>query len=471
MGIHLSTLLKYYKRPDIQKEIYYNAENREVAVRFDKGFGKRPDTLQYSSDVLEFAKQKATSFHFSEEIWKNPLQITTGMAKKELNALRRGWDLVLDIDGNFDFSRIVAKYVIKFLESMDIKGISCKFSGNKGFHIGVPFESFPKEVHGHKVETLFPEAPRRVAAYIWEMIQKPLAEELMKKYTIEKLQEITKLPFDKITIMSNGKRILNPKTFVDIDTVLISSRHLYRSAYSFNEKSGLVSLPIRNDRVESFSKIEAKPENVRVSKHKFLDREIVVPGEAKKLLEKSFDWTFDEKKFVKKIYEAETKKMSQQKDYEADELAEAIPEEYFPPCVLDTFKGLKDGKKRSLFILVNFLTSVGWDYEKIEKRLMAWNKVNENELKEGMIKTHVRYHKVNKKKILPPNCNNEAYYQNIGICKPDNLCAKIKNPVQYAKIKFKYADKNKGNKKKIKKTKMSKKKEKTEDKVKEEKKE
>jgi DNA primase large subunit len=42
---------------------------------------------------------------------------------------------------------------------------------------------------------------------------------------------------------------------------------------------------------------------------------------------------------------------------------------------------------------------------------------------------------MHKEKIMPPNCDNEGYYINIGVCKPDNLCKKIKNPVQYAKIK------------------------------------
>ena len=37
---------------------------------------------------------------------------------------------------------------------------------------------------------------------------------------------------------------LDVEKFLEIDTVLISSRHLYRMPYSLHEKSGLVSLPI-----------------------------------------------------------------------------------------------------------------------------------------------------------------------------------------------------------------------------------
>ena len=459
MGLSLSTLLRHYKRQDIQEEILYNSLNREVAVSFEgKGYGKRPDTIQYPSDILESVKNKVTSFHISEEIWKNPLQLSSGMTDKEKDQLRKGWDLVLDIDGIFDFSKLVAKNVIGLLKSYNIKAISCKFSGNKGFHIGVPFESFPSEVNGEKIEKLFPEAARRVAAFIWEKIKKPLADEILKKYGVEKIQEMTSLPFEKITMKENGNIILNTKELVDIDTILISSRHLYRSSYSFNEKSGLVSIPIRPERVEKFTKTEAKPENVRISKHRFLDREKAVKGEAKRLFEDSFDFTFDEREYMKKEFEEQRKEIANHKrNYEADELAEAIPIEYFPPCMHNVLKGLKDGKKRSLFIMVNFLTSVGWGYEEIEKLIIEWNKKNENDLKEGIIKNHIRYHKQNKKKVLPPNCDNKAYYVDIGICTPDNLCNRIKNPVQYAKIKSKYArlekekEKNKTKKKEAKK--------------------
>ena len=54
----------------------------------------------------------------------------------------------------------------------------------------------------------------------------------------------------------------------------------------------------------------------------------------------------------------------------------------------------------------------------------------------------LRYHKQQKKKILPPNCDNPAYYLDIGICKPDNLCNKIKNPISYAIRKSKHLKKS-----------------------------
>ena len=98
-------------------------------------------------------------------------------------------------------------------------------------------------------------------------------------------------------------------------------------------------------------------------------------------------------------------------------------------------KGIEDGRKRFLFCIVNFLNSVGWSYEDIEAYLKKWNSKNPDPLREVLILGQVRYHKANKKKILPPNCDNKSYYQDIRICHPDNLCQKIKNPVQYSKRK------------------------------------
>ena len=106
--IDLSTALKHYKRTDIQEEMVLHAENKEVAIKYgESGFGKRPDVLKYPRDVLELAKQGATSFHCSEELWSNPLQLNTALKKNEMEELRTGFDLVLDIDCPFvEYSKI-----------------------------------------------------------------------------------------------------------------------------------------------------------------------------------------------------------------------------------------------------------------------------------------------------------------------------------------------------------------------------
>ena len=429
--ITLSQILKHYKREDIQKEIIENAKDREVAIKFgNKGFGKRPDVLKHPKDILELAKQGATSFHASEELWRNPLQLDVNMRRMDIEDLRIGWDLVIDIDCKFiEYSKITADLLIKALRFQGINSASCKFSGGTGFHIGVPFDSFPSRVHDKETKLWFPDGAQAIAFYLKEMIKNPLMEQLLKKEDVEKIIKKTGKGFSEI--VKNG--VFDPFSIIGIDTILISSRHLYRMPYSFNEKTGLISVPINPNKVLDFRKEIAMAENVRVSKYRFLDKSKAVKNEAKKLLVQAFDFN---------LKREEVK--SDKKDYEIPE--EAIPEQFFPPCVHNILKGISDGKKRSLFILTNFLTSVGWSYEQAEKLVDEWNKKNPEQLKEVLIKGQLRYHKQKGKKILPPNCTNTMYYKDLRVCVPDNLCAKIKNPVNYARIKTRYLDKGKNEK-------------------------
>jgi DNA primase catalytic subunit len=425
----LNVTLSYYKRRDIQEEMIKAAENKEVAIRFGDKFGSRPDVLNNPNDILELAKQKATSFHCSEELWSNPLQLNSNMKKHDLGELRIGWDLVLDIDC---YSKIAADLVIKALKFYEIKSISCKFSGNKGFHIGVPFEAFPERVYNKSTKDLFPEGTRRIAAYISEIIKKELAKRILEKDDINKVIKKTGKSFNEL--VKKGK--FDPYSILNLDLLLISSRHLYRMPYSLHEKSHLVSVPINPEDILKFEKEDADPKKVKVSKFRFLDKGNVTKGEAKKLIVQAFDFSSKKEDEIN----AEAKK-----DYE---IKDAMPEQFFPPCIKLISNGLADGRKRALFILINFLTSLGWGYKEIEDYLKGWNKKNVEPLRENYLLGQLRYHKTQKKKILPPNCNNPSYYLGIGICKPDNLCNKIKNPVSYAIRKTKHLERGgKGEKK------------------------
>ena len=435
--IPLSTTLSYYKRKDVQEEIIKSAKNREIAVRFDESFGQRPDALSNNADILELAKQKATSFHCSEELWKNPLQLNPNMKRHELDALRIGWDLVLDIDcGFFEYSRIAADLVIKALKFYDIKSVSCKFSGNKGFHIGVPFEAFPETIRNQNTSSMFPDAARKIAFCIKEMIKNQLGKKIMKyeKNDFSKVTEKTKKSAKEIVYHEKGNLgadipNLNAEPFLNIDTILISSRHLFRMPYSLHEKSSLVSIPIDPEKVLEFEKKDANPNKIKISKFSFLDKENVVKGEAKNLLLQALDFA--------PITE-ENIKIAESKNNNG---AVALPEQFFPPCIKLIGNGLSDGKKRAVFILINYLTSIGWDYDKVENYLKEWNKKNPEPLREVYIVGQLRYHKTQRKKILPPNCSNMMYYVDIGVCRPDNLCAKIKNPVSYSQRKAMFMNK------------------------------
>jgi DNA primase catalytic subunit len=435
--IHLSTSLKYYKRPEIQQAIVDCAANKEVAIKYgDNGYGKRPDSLKYPADVLEFAKKGATSFHCSEELWTNPLSISTMMKKQDVEELRFGWDLVLDVDCPIlDYSSIAADLIIQALKHSGIETLSIKFSGNHGWHIAVPFEAFPDSVHGKPTKELFPDGPKRIALYLREKIRQPLADRLLMMNTIDKIAAgIGKSVQDVVK-----KGVFDPFAVLDIDTILISPRHLYRMPYSLNEKSGLASVVVDPKKILSFDKKMAEPDGV-VVQGKFLDRKKARKGEAQNLMDEAFYMKVkaEESTSLKKLMQAKrenwTSKDGEDREFE---FVSKVPEQYFPPCIQAILKGLADGKKRSLFILVNFLDSCGYSSDEIEKILADWNKKNKEPLREVNIVGHLRYHKNAKKKVPPPNCDNEAYYKAIGVCCPDNFCARIKNPVSYATRKVK----------------------------------
>jgi hypothetical protein len=420
MTIHLSTLLKYYKRPEIQKAIVDAATDKEIAVSYGgAGYGKRPDTLQYPADILEFAKKGVTSFHCSEELWTNPLQITTGAHRAELDALRKGWDLILDIDcPELSYSKIAGDLLVQALSYHNISSVSVKFSGNHGFHIGVPFESFPESLHGTPIKDWFPEGPRKIAAYLGHFIKPQLTAALLKFHDIAEIKRRVGKTQDEL--VKNGE--FDPFNVLKIDTVLIAPRHLYRMPYSFNEKSGLVSIPIESNRILAFEKPMAAPELV-VPTRVFMERDKAIKNEAHKLFISAYD-------FVAETNRAKQEKGEYKPQKEFDIPTQALSENLFPPCIKLISQGLKDGKKRALFALVNFLTSVGWDYDKILAWLYEWNKRNPEPLRDTIIEGHVRYHKQAKKRMLPPNC--KQTYEELGVCKPDGLCARIKNPVSYS---------------------------------------
>ena len=177
---------------------------------------------------------------------------------------------------------------------------------------------------------------------------------------------------------------------------------------------------------------------------RFLPRENIISGEAKKLLVQAFD-------FKPKI-EFIIPKLDEKKEFEP--VSEAIPEQYFPPCIQKISKGLTDGKKRALLVLINFLSSIGWNYEKIEAYVSEWNKRNQEPLREVYIRGQMNHAKQRKKPVLPPNCSNKAYMVDIGACNPDNFCRsenppgsenfapRIKNPANYSIFKQRNAAKN-----------------------------
>lgn len=218
---------------------------------------------------------------------------------------------------------------------------------------------------------------------------------------------------------------LNADKFLEIDTVLLASRHLYRMPYSLHEKSGLVSLPIDPEKVLEFEKFMAKPESVFAPKFIFLDRN--VSGEsARQLLVQALD-------FKVKVQEDHE---SPRKEYDELKIESPIKEDFFPPCMKTMLGGMGDGKKRAVFCLMNFLGKIGWNEKEIEEYLLRWNKEkNKEPLRENYIKSQMQHFKAGER--LPPNCDNEAYYKALGMeCNAEH-CKRMKNPVNYTLSRWK----------------------------------
>ena len=398
----------YYSKPDIQKAIFDFSKNREICPRYFEGFGKRPDSFQYQGDVFELVKKGATSFHCSEELWSEPLKIQTGMAEKQLNDLRIGWDLLIDIDSKYiDYSKISAELIINILKFHGVKNIGIKFSGSKGFHIIVPWKAFPKEVNEIKTSDMFPEYPRIITHYIIEKTKKQL---------IEKITDLER-PSKYVKDFQAPKEVMP-------DIILVSPRHLFRMPYSLHEKTALASVVLNPDKIADFQLTDADALKTKV-KDFMPDSE---EGEASELLMQALDWYKDEEirkgKSTKKI----TGKFTDYKPLKLDNLSE----KNFPPCIQKILRGIEDGKKRALFVLINLFRSVGMDKDELEKRIEDWNKKNNPLLKEGYIKSQLSW-SYRKKPIMPPNC--KEFYQGIGVCLPDDFCKLIKNPVNYVSRK------------------------------------
>jgi DNA primase catalytic subunit len=427
-------ILKYYSRKDVQRKILESSKDREVGVKYGEGgFGKRPDILQFESDIWEIAKNSATSFHVSVERWSNPLLLETGMNKKKQDEIRIGWDCILDIDTKFiEYSKLTAELLVDALKFHDIKNIGIKFSGGSGFHIGIPYESFPDKVDNKDTRLLFPDGVRVIAEYLKRMIEGPLREKILSTSSVYKISK--SLGKEEKDLLING--LFDPFSIVEIDSVLIASRHLYRAPYSINEKKGLVSIPVKYEDLKNFDLNKAKIENVKTELD-FLPKN-VEGFEAAQLIIQAFD-ALKKQSFT--LHEDKNTNIG--RTYDLPKLA--VKMEHWPNCIKKGLEGMKDGKKRFLFILMNFLKSLSWEFEGIEKIVNEWNKKNKEPLKEGYIISQINWHKQHREKMLPPNCVNKAYYADLGLKCSDIVCNRCKNPVNFSLMKLRSLKQNKKN--------------------------
>ena len=458
----------YYSRKDVQEAIFNFCKNRETVPRYLEGFGKRPDALDYPSDVISLVKNGATSFHCSEEIWSNPMNINTDMTPERYDEIRTGWDFLIDIDSKYlDYSKIAARLIIKFLEHHGLKHIGIKFSGSKGFHILVPWKAFPPEMNGEKTSSKFPEWPRAIAGYVSESIHDKLMGEMMSISKVKATYEITYLPtgepaieklssnyeckkckFKMSSVISIKKKLRcpncqfdlekisekkmyvadsnkdnnqkNPQLFsrkqtttglIDtVDIVLVAPRHLFRAPYSLHEKTSLVSVVLTKEEMSNFEVEMADPLRAKIRDYDPHGEE----GEGRELLLQSLDWAKKKEK-VKKF------------DGKAIDLKGLkITEDMFPPVIKKLMEGMKmDGRKRALSVLLAFFSSLGFPKEFIEEKIAEWNKKNYKPLREGYVNSQIDW--IVKNKRLPPNYDKPTYKELGVLSETEGL----KNPINY----------------------------------------
>jgi len=436
-------IIKHYNNPVIIEKILDSSDGKEVVGSFGGvGYSKRPSTLQYKNDILKQVEKGVTSFHVSEETWRNPLELSPGLEKKKLDNLRIGWDLIIDIDcPNWTISKLITHLLVEEIMAHGIKNVGVKFSGNKGFHIGIAKESFKNQNPQD-----FPEVPRKISQYLLAQIfhraQAHVVDILVNEYGevyCDKIGGVFKKKQEEM--VKNG--FLDPFSIIEVDTLLITQRHLYRMSYSVNEKSGLISIPINPQKILNFQKDIAKIEHGIISKFDFLNREKCIEGEADSLvtLAKEFSSTGLEAKEYEKQYLNQKEKSDAEIFYE--EFREKIPEKYFPESIHKILSAeYNDGKKRAIFVLKNFLSSVGWSYDEIEKLLIEWNEKFTEPLRESILKgqlINLKLQLSQGKILMPPNYSNNNFYSDIIGTHPDYT--KAKNPVSLAIRRYKLNNK------------------------------
>lgn len=474
----------YYSRKDIQEAMFEFSKNREISPRYFDGFGKRPDSFQYPSDIFSLVKKGATSFHCSEEIWDDPMNISTEMTPEKYDEIRIGWDLLIDIDCPWiDGSKYAAIAIINVLKKHKVNAVSVKFSGSKGFHILVPFNTFPKEIAGKKTKDLFPELPRKLVAYLrveaGKELEKTIPEDFLKRILEntnvkrgikcnscgEVARELVLVEFfcprcrigeQKRMELSNKKEIKCPhcKNFYEIrNSAQLSVCEKCKTDsnknpdnFSRNESADLfevmgLDLVLVSPRhlfrmpyslhektalasvVLDFSQLEKfdlmDADPMKIKIRNFMPES--KEGEAKEFVMEALDWYSNN-------YKEEDKKIDGKYSDFKPIILKNIEEKEFPPCVKKILGGLGEGRKRALFVLINLFRSIGMEKEIMEEKIYSWNKKNKPPLKKGYVDSQLSW-AYKRKPIMPPNCR--EFYSNMGVCASDNFCSQIKNPVNY----------------------------------------
>lgn len=482
------TALSHYSRKDIQSAMFEFCKGRETVANFNnKYFAKRPDTFDYPSDIVNAARDGATSFHCSEEIWRNPLDIDTNMTPDQYNNIKTGWDLLIDIDSPYlDYGKIALRLLIKTLESHGIKNYGIKFSGSKGFHLLVPFKAFPEEVNGELTKNHFPEWARYIAKYLFNEIEHDMKKEILEMTSREKLIEAGELTVEKVCPKCkdpidekifykykcpdircktelespikkkvamlcpscNAKMIVEGKRKADFCKkckISTMGLEIKKSKMQFKEEQTIKSqedsvdfvlvasrhlfrAPYSLHEKTAFASIPLKKEEI--DNFKPSDAEPIKIVSVRNFMPEVVPG--EGESLLAHAIEQYKENMPKEapKKYEGgsiDVAGLAITDDMFPPVIKKILKGIPaDGRKRALGLLLSFFTSLEFPQDFIEEKITEWNKKNYQPIKEGYIRAQIMWALKNKR--LPPNYD-KPIYKEFGITSPPE--PGMKNPINY----------------------------------------
>ncbi len=408
----------YYMQPGVISKMFEVSKGKEVVPVFGaKKYGKRPSSVPNKGDIDYLIRNGTTSLHGSVELWKNPLALSNDLSKQEMAKLRSGWDMIFDIDCNasFEYARVTALILIDALEMFGIKNWSAKFSGSRGMHVAISHNSFPSTINYMPIAEMYPDLPRQIVGFLRYFMKKKLIQRFLQ---IDE-KEASGLMKDE----ESGE--MDPYNIVDVEENW-GVRHLFRLPYSFNEKTWLVSRPLTKEQIRTFTFEDARHDKVK-GEVGFLDS--WEKDEASILVLETIDW-------AEAKQEEEERLRKERGEYQGDGRFEGIKTkidpQFFPPCIARILEGIEDGRKRAIFIMINFLMTCGWSPKEIEEELHEWNKRNPDPISSTYIMTQLNYAVQRGNPIMPPNCKTKGYYDDLKVCSPDGFCQKIANPASYA---------------------------------------
>ena len=233
-------IYNYYSRPDIQRAMFEYAKGRKITVL--RHFRTLYNEIKKPEDILYISLYHAEQ----SNLWPS----LHGQISRKLKSGEQICDFVIEIDYKRSWEtcfRATRPIIEMFL---DFGVHACvKFSGHCSAHVIIPGEIFPPDKRTPHIRS-------QLMQFVGKVVKH--SEKLDRSFT--------------------------------------SSAHFLRLAYSINEKTGLVSLPVKLDEFDYFSWQEARIEEVKVVNN-WWGR---VPADAQERISEFLQFALQKKQFTVK---------------------------------------------------------------------------------------------------------------------------------------------------------------------------